>query len=52
MGQVTTFDLKHLTWNAEKRQISVCVSARNDDSSRAAESRLSLRAQAVCVFPY
>lgn len=52
MGQVTTFDLKHLTWNAEKRQISVRVSARNDDSSRAAESRLSLKTQAVCVFSH
>lgn len=52
VGQVTTFDLKHLTWNAEKRQISVSLQGSvMMTAARVAEPLLPLKALAVYMFP-
>lgn len=53
VGQVTTFDLKHLTWNAGKKQISLSLQASVAmTAARVAELLMSLKALAVCMFPH
>lgn len=53
VDQVTTFDLKHLTWNAGEKQISVSLQAFvTMTAARVAELCLSLKALAICMFPH